>query len=143
MTALVTNWWKSERGAAASELALLLVPLSLLVFGIVHLCLITYASVRLNFATEATARCIVVTSNATAGGITAPPCSGTNADLSYLQAMYAGPTALPTFVSGYPDVTQKCTTAGSYQVQAQVNYVINALFISRTVPLVAKACFPT
>jgi Flp pilus assembly protein TadG len=142
MRVLVTTWWKDERGAAAAELALLAVPLALLMFAIIHLSLITYSAVRLNFATEATARCIVVTSNATTAGMTTPPCSGTTADLSYLQAMYSGPTAAPTFATGYPDTTQTCNVAGSYQVVAQVNYVINAVFINRTVPLTAKACFP-
>jgi Flp pilus assembly protein TadG len=141
MRALILAWWKDERGAAAAELGLLLVPMVMLLFGIVHLCLMTYAGLRLNYAAEDTARCMVVTANATTAGTTAPPCSSTSADLSYLQAVYAGPTA-PPFFTATPDPTVKCTAAGQAQVQVQANYVINTVLVNKTIALTAQACYP-
>jgi Flp pilus assembly protein TadG len=141
MKTFVCEWARHERGSAAAELALMLVPVILLLFGIVNLCLMAYAQNQLNFAAEATARCMVVAGNASSAGVTQPPCTSTATDLAYLQAFYKGPTAAPTFQTGYPDATQKCNSSTSYQVQAQTNYVINAAFVSWTVPLTAKACF--
>jgi Flp pilus assembly protein TadG len=133
------DWARRERGSAAAELALMLVPVTLFLFGIVNLCLMAYAQNQLNFAAEATARCMVVANNATTAGVTAPACTSTSTDLAYLKGFYKGPTADPTFETGSP-VLQKCTS-GNYQVIANANYVINAAWVSWTVPLKAKACF--
>lgn len=140
MTKLIDRWRRDQGGASAAEMGLLLVPLTLLIFGIFHLCLMTWAQNQLNFAAEATARCMVVASNAQTASVTAPACTTSTTRLSYLQARYNGATAAPTFATGYP-VLQQCNASGNYQVVAQTNYVMNMGFLNLTVPLTAKACF--
>jgi Flp pilus assembly protein TadG len=146
MTIAIRTWLEDERGASAVEVALLLTPLTLLVFGVVHLCLMMYSAQQLNFATEATARCVVTSASS---NYASAPCWTSTAATSYFRTLYKGITATPslTFCSGtYSDCTisaYACTgSTGNYQVTATVNYVINAGIASKTVPLTAKACFP-
>jgi Flp pilus assembly protein TadG len=138
-------WLRDERGASAVEFALVLGPFLLLIFGIIHLCLMMYSAQQLNFAAEATARCMVT---AQASGYLSAPCyydttatpPDTSAVQTYFKAMYHGPTATPTFTT--LDEKQTCNSSSDYQVVASANYVINAAFFTKTVPLTAKACFP-
>lgn len=141
MIRLVFKWLRDEDGASAAEFAMVLAPLLALLFGIIHLSLMMYSAQQLNFAAEATARCLVVSQNA---NTSSSQCPTTTAATTYFQALYKGPTAAPSLAQ--LDESPKCNTNSGtntdYQVVATTNYVINAGFFSKTVPLTAKACFP-
>jgi Flp pilus assembly protein TadG len=146
MIRALSNWAADETGASAAEMALLVTPIVLLMFGIVHLFLMLYSAMQLNFATEATARCIVTSSTS---ANSSSPCYTSTLANSYFASMYRGVTQAPTVTlcggtfSNCSTSTYACTsTTGNYQVTATANYVINAGVASKTVGLSAKACFP-
>ena len=146
MTRLLNDWLRDEEGASAVEFALLLTPLILLLFGVVHLCLLAYTAMQLNYATEATARCIV-TSNAS--GYASSPCSTSSLATSYFGGLYHGVSASPTLTfcggtfSSCSGSSYTCTGSSSnFQVVATANYNINAGIASKAVGLTSKACFP-
>ena len=134
-------WLRREDGASAVEFALLLTPIVLLLFGIVHLCLLTYTAMQLNYASEATARCMVTSATSAYSGAT---CANNTAAKSYFSALYHGVSASPTWVN--IDETQTCNTTSTadtaYQVVTTASYQVNALLASKTVTLKARACFP-
>jgi Flp pilus assembly protein TadG len=139
MIGKLKSWLVDERGASAAEFALLLTPMVLLLFGIVHLCLLVYSAMQLNYAAEATARCMVTSVNlANSSAICDDSSSSTTLATSYFNSLYHGITATPTLAL---DEAPTCTSS-TYQVVATANYKINAFFLTRTVPLTAKACFP-
>ncbi|MGZ3274213.1 MAG: TadE/TadG family type IV pilus assembly protein [Caulobacteraceae bacterium] len=143
------TWLGDETGASAAELALLLTPLTLMIFGTVHLCLMTFSAMQLNYAVEATARCIVTSA---ASAYSGSPCYTSAGTDNYFTALYRGITPAPTVTycngtgfSNCMNSTYACTgTAAStnYQVVATANYRISAGIVTQTVPLQAKACFP-
>ena len=137
MTTLLSSWIKARRGTATAEFALVLTPFLLLLFGVIHLSLLSYAAMQLNWAAEATARCMVVAQNS---GYASASCATNATATSYFDALYHGPTGTPTLTT--LDETQICDSAANYQVVATTNYVINAVFFNKTVALTAKACFP-
>jgi Flp pilus assembly protein TadG len=148
MTRGIRTWLIDESGASAAELGLLLTPLVLLIFGVVHLCLMTYSAMQLNYATESTARCIVTSA---ASSYTSAPCYTSTLAGNYFTALYRGITPAPTVTlcggtfSNCGTAAYSCTgTAAStgYQVVATANYRINAGIVSKTVALSSKACFP-
>jgi Flp pilus assembly protein TadG len=129
-----------ERGSTVAEFALLLPPFLLLVLGIMHLCLLMFASSQLHVATEYTARCRVTSDTSTAtsykiSGYT-PPCSTDLIAKQKFYAIYRGPTAQPTVTIDTP-----ANPACGLRVQATTTYNINAAFFKRAVPLSATACF--
>jgi Flp pilus assembly protein TadG len=141
------DWVRDERGASAAEFGLLLTPLTLLLFGVMHLCLFMYSSMQLDYAAEATARCMVTAANASANGGYADTCynaTGSPSATTYFNGLYHGFTTTPSLVQ--LDETVNCQTQGTvntdYQVVATANYQINAFFFEKTVTLTAKACFP-
>jgi|WetSurMetagenome_2_1015567.scaffolds.fasta_scaffold91923_2 Flp pilus assembly protein TadG len=135
---------REERGAAAAEFAMVLPVFLVLMFGAIHLCLMMYAVQQLDFATEATARCMVVAQGSGYSSATCYTNTGTNSATAYFDAHYLGPTATPTL--SQLDETQTCNASTTkdtdYQVVATVNYNINAVFFTKSVPLKARACFP-
>jgi Flp pilus assembly protein TadG len=135
------TWLRQEDGSSAVEFALLLIPSVLLIFGIIHVSLLMYTIQQLNFATEATARCMVT---ATSSKYSSQTCYTDASAKSYFQALYKGPTAAPSYVQF--DRTQTCATTPSgdttYQVITSTTYTVKAAFISLPVSLRAKACFP-
>jgi Flp pilus assembly protein TadG len=131
------DWLRSEGGASAAEFALIVPAFVLLIFGIIHMSLMLYSAQQLNYAAEATARCLVVSTNS---GYASASCRDNTSATSYFKTMYHGPTA--TFTLSTLDETQTCATAGTYQVVATTNYIIRAGFLRKSVPLTAKACFP-
>jgi len=149
MMRAISTWLSDESGASAAELGLLLTPMTLLIFGIVHLCLMTFSAMQLNYAVEATARCIVTSA---ASAYTASPCYTSTATDTYFTALYKGITPAPavtycngTGFSNCMTSAYACTgtaSATNYQVTATANYKINAGIASKTVTLQAKACFP-
>ena len=141
MIAKIRSWLPRESGASAAELALLLVPLTLLLFGVVHLCLLTYSANQLNYAAEATARCLVTASNS---GSASANCSTPTSARTYFNAMYRGVTSGLTWDN--LDETQTCNTSTVLDTNSQVavhaTYTINAGIVSQAVTLKARACFP-
>ena len=121
------GYWENEDGAGAAEFALVVMPFSALIFGIIHLCLMLYANQNLQFAVEGAARCSSVMSATT--------CNTTGAVQSYAAGLYKGPNISATFAY---------TTAGcGNTVTGNGSYTLNAVLVSTTVPLVATACFPS
>jgi Flp pilus assembly protein TadG len=146
MIRALSDWAADETGASAVEMGLLLTPIILLLFGIVHLCLMLYSATQLNFATEATARCIVTSATS---AYSSSPCYTSTLANRYFTSMYRGVTVAPTVTlcggtfANCVTSSYACTSSTTnYQVTATANYVINAGVASKTVPLSAKACFP-
>lgn len=144
MTRLIKDWLRDEYGASAAELALVMTPLMLLLFGIIHLCLLAYSAMQLNYAAEATARCVVTSATS---AYASSPCYTSALATSYFTNLYRGATASPTLTlcggafSNCSTSTYGCNNT-NYQVVATANYVIQAVFLNKTVGLTAKACFP-
>jgi len=124
------DWLRDERGATAAEFALLVGPMFLLLFGLIHGCLLLYSINKLNFATEAAARCAATSANS---GYSGAACSDSTKTQTYFADMYKGATATPVLTQGTGP--QYCMTANG------VDYVITAPFLRLTVPLASTACF--
>jgi Flp pilus assembly protein TadG len=141
MMTRIKTWLVDRTGASAAELALLLTPLVLLLFGIVHLSLMVYSAQQLNYAAEATARCLVMASNS---GSTSATCATNALAKSYFAANYHGVTSNLTWDN--IDESQTCDTSTvadtNSQVAVQADYTINALLVHKAITLKARACFP-
>lgn len=119
------SFLRNECGSGAAEFALVIIPFSAMIFGIIHMSLLFYANQSLQFATEAAARCYSVDST---------NCSSTGATQTYAASRYAGPNIGASFVA---------STAGcGHTVTGSGNYALNAVVITRSIPLSAAACFP-
>ena len=119
------RYWKDEHGSGAAEFAIVLLPFVVLIFAIIHLCLMFYANQTLQFATEAAARCYSVDSI---------NCSSTGAVQLYAAGRYKGPNITPTFAATATGCGHTVNGSGSYQ--------LNAVVVNVSVPLTATACFP-
>jgi Flp pilus assembly protein TadG len=119
------RYWKDEAGSGAAEFVIVLIPFAALIFAIIHLCLLFFANQSLQFAAEAAARCYSVDSI---------NCASTGAVQTYAASKYRGPNITPTFVASGTGCGHTVTASGSYQ--------LNAVFVRRSVPLAATACFP-
>src|SRR6185369_7904613 len=119
------RFWRQQSGSGAAEFTLVLIPFSAIVFGIIHACLLFYANQALQFSAEAAARCYSVDAN---------NCATTGAVQSYASGKYAGPNIGATFVA--------TATGCGHTVTGSGNYSLNAVVISRSIPLSATACFP-
>jgi Flp pilus assembly protein TadG len=119
------RYWRDEFGGGAAEFAIVLIPFTALIFAIIHLCLLFFANQSLQFAAEAAARCYSVDSI---------NCATTGAVQTYAAGHYKGPNISPTFVATGTGCGHTVTASGSYQ--------LSAVFVRRSVPLAATACFP-
>jgi Flp pilus assembly protein TadG len=119
------RYWRDEFGGGAAEFAIVLFPFVVLIFAIIHLCLLYYANQTLQFAAEAAARCYSVDS---------VNCSTTGAVQTYAAGRYTGPNITPTFVA--------TATGCGHTVNANGTYQLNAVVKNISVPLTATACFP-
>lgn len=119
-------YWRDEHGGGAAEFALVVMPFSALIFGIVHLCLMLYANQNLQFAVEGAARCSSVMSATT--------CNTPGAVQTYASGLYKGPNISPSF--GYLQTGCGNTVTGTG------SYTLNAVFVRVSVPLSSTACFP-
>jgi Flp pilus assembly protein TadG len=119
------RYWRDECGAGAAEFAIVFLPFAVLVFAIIHMSLLFYANQSLQFAAEAAARCYSVDAN---------NCATTGAVQSYASNNYAGPNIGASFVAS--------ATGCGHTVTGSGNYSLNAVVITRSIPLTAKACFP-
>ena len=122
-----SGFFGSERGATSGEFALVLVVFLALVFGTLGLAFAVWANETLQFATEATARCRVVTPSS---------CSGSNLQ-SYAMSQYAGPGISATFASA----ASTCGTGGQ-AVTGTGAIPLDAILVNMSIPLSAAACFP-
>src|SRR5438046_1544784 len=101
------GYWKDERGSGAAEFAIVLLPFVVLIFAIIHLCLMFYANQTLQFATEAAARCYSVDS---------VNCSTTGAVQTYAAGRYKGPNISPTFTAAATGCGHTVNANGTYQL---------------------------
>lgn len=122
-----------ERGSTVAEFALLLPAFLLVVLGIMHLCLMMFASSQLDAATEYTARCRVTS---TSSNYASSPCWTDALAKQKFYAIYHGPTAQPVVTIDTP-----ASPACGLRVLATTTYNINAAFFRQAVPLSATACF--
>lgn len=120
------GYWREERGAGAAEFAIVVLPFSVLIFAIIHLCLMFYANQNLQYAVEAAARCSSVMSTTT--------CNNSTAVQNYAAALYKGPNISPSFVYAATGCGHTVTGTGSY--------AMNAVVVTTSVPLSSTACFP-
>jgi Flp pilus assembly protein TadG len=124
------GYFKDENGASAAEFALVVLPFTVMVLGIIGTCLMLYANQTLQFAVEAAARCRSVSQLTD----TTARCQTDSAAETYALAQYKGPGITPTFTA---------STAGcGHTVSGSANFPLNAGIISISVPLSATACFP-
>jgi Flp pilus assembly protein TadG len=119
------GFWKDEDGSSAAEFGLVLGVFLALVFGIIGLSLTVWAETTLQYAVQATARCLSVT-----------PSRCTNLQ-TYAMSQYAGPNISPSFTQA----ASSCGS-GSNAVQASATIPLDAVVVSRQVHLSATACFP-
>jgi Flp pilus assembly protein TadG len=128
----LADYKRDQSGSSAVEFALVVVPVVMFIFGTINLCLAMFSATQLNFATEATARCRVVSATS---GYSGALCSDDTKAQAYFAARYHGPTTAP--------VVQFTTDANcGLRVTATTSYTVSAVLITRNVPLGAWACFP-
>jgi len=120
-----------EGGASAAEFALVFIPFSALVLGIIGLSMVLYANQTLQYATEAAARYYSVQ---TANTGTVPAGSAIQ---TYGATAYTGPSMSPTFSASRGG----CGPNG-FQVYGSGSFPLSAGVINISVPLQAHACFP-
>jgi len=119
-----------ESGASTAEFALVLIPFTGLVFGIIGLCMLLYANQTLQFATQSAARYYSVQcangSNPTIGQVQ-----------GYARSVYTGPAISPTFTP----VSGGCVS-NNHEITASATFPLNAGIVSKSVQLQAHANFP-
>jgi Flp pilus assembly protein TadG len=120
------DYWGEEHGGGAAEFAIVALPFSALIFAIIHLSLMFYASQNLQFAVEGAARCSSVMSSTT--------CNSAGAVQTYAAGLYKGPNISPSFAYSTAGCGHTVTGTGSY--------TLNAVFVSTSVPMSVTACFP-
>jgi Flp pilus assembly protein TadG len=119
-----------RRGAGSAEFAMILPAFFALTFGIIHFSIIMYAETTLHAAAEAAARCASINLNAAGGS----SCLTADTIATYASSKYAGPSVSQSFA-------YSSATCGN-QVTATGTYKISMAFMSVTVPLSAKSCYP-
>lgn len=123
--ALLARLLRDERGAAAAEFVLILVPMVMLTLGAINLSLMIYTVATLNFAAEDAARCRTVKTTI---------CTNAATTDTYGKSKYAGP--------GVPTFTTTTGAACGNRVVGTANYVFSTGLTSTTIPLSAAACYP-
>jgi Flp pilus assembly pilin Flp len=114
---------KDENGQTAAEFALVLIVFLGLVFGTLGLSFAVWANETLQYAAEATARCLSVT-----------PSSCANVQ-TYGLSQYAGPNISPVF-------SQPSSPGCGHPVKAIATIPLDAVVVSTSISLTALACFP-
>jgi Flp pilus assembly protein TadG len=123
------EFWRSETGASAAEFAMVVPAFFALTLGLVNLCFMLYFNVNLHFAVDDAARCMSVNPVNVTNSCSSPALTQTHAG-----ANFSYPTLSPSFTA----VTAAC---GS-KVTGTATYKLNAIVVSKSVPLSATACFP-
>ena len=125
----LSRYFRKESGASSAEFALVFIPFSALVVGVIGLSMALYANQTLQYATEAAARYYSVSmTNGT-------DVSG-SIDTYTKQNFYTGPMS-PTFTASRGG----CGPNG-FQVYGTGSFPITALFINTSITLQSHACFP-
>jgi Flp pilus assembly protein TadG len=119
------RYWKNERGAAAAEFALVVIPFLGLVLGIIWVSMMLYANHTLQYAAEDAARC---------WSIKTTICTSAATTQTYASGRYSGPNIAPAFVA-----TQ---VSCGHKVTGTANFPLTTGLLNTTVPLSATACFP-
>ncbi|WP_312162153.1 TadE/TadG family type IV pilus assembly protein [Phenylobacterium sp.] len=119
-----TSLLREERGAAAVEFVLILIPMVLLTLGAINLSLMIYTVATLNYAAEDAARCRAVKTLI---------CTNAATTDTYARSRYMGP--------GAPNFAATNAPCGS-RVVGTTNYVFSTGLTSTTIPLSASACYP-
>lgn len=122
--ALLAGLLREERGAAAAEFVLILIPMVMLTLGAINVSLMIYTVATLNYAAEDAARCRSVKTTI---------CTNSTTTDAYGKSKYSGP--------GVATFTTTSATCGN-RVVVTADYVFSTGLTSTTVPLSAAACYP-
>jgi Flp pilus assembly protein TadG len=129
-----------EHGSALVEFALVIPVFAMVLLGTFQLMFMVYATSRLHWAVEQSARCAVISrsySSAPAGDPTVG-CQSKGSTTTYANSIYNGPRL--TSLTFTP--TEEPTCSGR-QVAGSGTYSFRAGLVNLSVPITAKACFPT
>ena len=124
MRTLLARLRREDRGAAAVEFVLILIPMVMLTLGAINLSLMVYTVANLNYAAEDAARCLTVKKTT---------CTNTATTNTYARARYTGP--------GTPEFATFSATCGN-RVVGTVDYVFTTGLTSTIIPLSSQACYP-
>ena len=123
MRTLLARLRREDRGAAAVEFVLILIPMVMLTLGAINLSLMVYTVATLNYAAEDAARCLSVKKTT---------CTAASVN-TYGRGRYTGP--------GAASFTASSATCGN-RVVGTVDYVFTTGLTSTTIPLSSQACYP-
>ncbi len=123
MRTLLARLRREEKGAAAVEFVLILIPMVMLTLGAINLSLMVYTVATLNYAAEDAARCLSVKKTT---------CTAASVN-TYGRGRYTGP--------GAARFTASSATCGN-RVVGTVDYVFTTGLTSTTIPLSSQACYP-
>ena len=123
MRTLLARLRREEKGAAAVEFVLILIPMVMLTLGAINLSLMVYTVATLNYAAEDAARCLSVKKTT---------CTAASVN-TYGRGRYTGP--------GAARFTASSATCGN-RVVGMVDYVFTTGLTSTTIPLSSQACYP-
>lgn len=121
---LLARLGREERGAAAVEFVLILIPMIMLTLGAYNLSLMVYTVASLNYAAEDAARCLTVKKTT---------CTSLATVTAYGRARYKG--------GGVAQFTPTTPACGN-QVVATVPYIFTTGLTSTPITLTARACYP-
>jgi Flp pilus assembly protein TadG len=125
LQALATELRRDQRGAAAVEFVLILIPMVMLTIGAINLSMMIYTVATLNYAAEDAARCLTVKTTV---------CTNQTTMSAYAKGRYKG-AAAPSFTSS--------SAACGNRVVGTASYKFTTGFTNTTIPLSAVACYPT
>lgn len=123
MRTLLARLLREEKGAAAVEFVLILIPMVMLTLGAINLSLMVYTVATLNYAAEDAARCLSVKKTT---------CTAASVN-TYGRGRYTGP--------GAASFTASSATCGN-RVVGTVDYVFTTGLTSTIIPLSSQACYP-
>lgn len=123
------KFWCSESGASAAEFAMIIPVFSALTLGVINLCFLMYFNAQLHFTVDEAARCMSVNPANVTNSCATGPSTQTHA-----AANFNYPSLSPSF-------SAVSATCGD-KVTGTATYTLNAIVISKSVPLTATACFP-
>lgn len=124
------DFFRSQRGAAAAEFAMVVIPFVGIVMSGVGLCFMYWANSTIKYAVEDAARC---------ASIRTTICTDANSTQSYAQSHYTGPDVSPVFTAKQ---NSDCG-ASSWTVSATASFPLNTGLVDLSIPLSAHACFPS
>lgn len=132
------NAWRafvrSDRGASASEFALVAPMFFALVFGVINLAILMFAYADLHAVTEDAARCYAVNTSV---------CTNATTTQTYAANHYIGPGVSQSFTAVQTGVCHKTNgTADGHKVTGTGSYTFNAILFQYPIALSATACFP-